>query len=335
MIDSRLSLALDGGGLVWPDTGRIAVFQPAVNAALSGVPKERAQIIQGFKPDHDAWVARGYACAVAVQERYAAAIIALPRAKGEARALIANALKSVDGPVVIDGMKTEGVDSILREMRKRCAVVGPISKAHGKLFWIERADPVDFSDWDAGPALTPGGFWTAPGVFSADAVDPASDLLAQVLPEKLGKKVADLGAGWGFLSAHVLTRAQIEEVHLVEAGHMALECARRNVTDPRAQFHWADATNWRPAEKMDAVVMNPPFHTSRAADPGLGQAFMQAASQMLHAQGHLWMVANRHLPYEATLATLFARVEEIGTDRRFKLLHASRPLRKRASAGLR
>lgn len=329
MIDARLSLALDGGGLVWPDEGRIAVFQPAVSAALNGIPAERAQIVQGFKPDHDAWLTRGYACSVAPEGRYSAAIIALPRAKIEARGLIASALECVDGPIVIDGLKTEGVDSILRDMRKRCSIIGPISKAHGKLFWINAVPPETFDDWAAGPVLTEGGFWTAPGVFSADAVDPASALLVDALPEKLGKRVADLGAGWGFLSAHVLTRPEIEEVHLVEAGHMALECARRNVTDARAQFYWADATTWRPEVKLDAVVMNPPFHTSRAADPKLGQEFMRAASQMLHAQGHLWVVANRHLPYEATLTTLFAKVEEIGADRRFKLFHASRPLRKR------
>ncbi|MDW3224484.1 MAG: class I SAM-dependent methyltransferase [Paracoccaceae bacterium] len=330
MIDARLSLALEGGGLTWPDEGRIAVFQPAISSALNGIPKNRAQVIQGFKPDHDAWLTRGYACSVAPEGRYGAAVIALPRAKVEARAIIASALHYVDGPIVIDGLKTEGVDSILRDMRKRCSIGGPISKAHGKMFWINAIPSEVFDDWVAGPVLTEGGFWTGPGVFSADAVDPASALLVDALPEKLGQRIADVGAGWGFLSAHLLTRSDIEEVHLIEAGHMALECARRNVTDARARFHWADATTWRPEAKLDAVIMNPPFHTSRVADPKLGQNFVRAASQMLHAQGQLWMVANRHLPYEATLTKLFAKVAEIGADRRFKLFHASRPLRKRA-----
>ena len=175
--------------------------------------------------------------------------------------------------------------------------------------------------------MTDGGFWTAPGVFSADAVDPASELLAQALPDKLGKQVGDLGAGWGYLSAHVLTRATVEAVHLVEADHMALECARRNVTDPRAVFHWADATTWSAPVRLDGIVMNPPFHTGRAADPALGQAFVQAAAARLGPQGALWMVANRHLPYEQTLQAAFAHVVEIGGDSRFKLFHATRPKR--------
>ncbi len=186
-----------------------------------------------------------------------------------------------------------------------------------------------FADWAEGPALTDGGFWTAPGVFSADGVDLASALLADVLPEKLGVQVADLGAGWGFLSAHVLTREDVEAVHLVEAGHMALECARHNVTDTRAQFHWADATTWEPPHRMDTVVMNPPFHTTRAAEPAIGQAFVAAAARVLTANGTLWMVANRHLPYEAELKKRFADVEEIGGDARFKLFCARRPVRRK------
>jgi 16S rRNA (guanine1207-N2)-methyltransferase len=153
--------------------------------------------------------------------------------------------------------------------------------------------------------------------------------LADALPEKLGKQVADLGAGWGFLSAHVATHEGVEAIHLVEAGHMALECARRNVTDPRAHFHWADATAWQAPGKMDAIVMNPPFHSARAADPALGQAFVAAAARLLAPNGQLWMVANRHLPYEVTLQSYFVKSMEIGSDNRFKLFHASRPLRKR------
>lgn len=327
MIDARLQLALGGGGLALPDEGRIAVFQPPVDADLEGLPVEQCQIIHDFKPFYDAWATRGYDAVRNTKDRYAMAIVSLPRAKIEARALIAEACAVSDGLVVIDGQKTDGVDSILREMRARVTVNGPISKAHGKIFWISAPAADCFADWIAGPAQTPGGFWTAPGVFSADGVDLASALLVDALPENLSGEVADLGAGWGFLSAHILTRPKVEKLHLVEAGHMALECARRNVTDDRARFHWEDATTWEPPHRMDVVVMNPPFHTGRAAEPQIGQAFVATAARILSGQGKLWMVANRHLPYEAELKKRFAYVEEMGGDARFKLFHASRPLR--------
>lgn len=330
MIDVRLSLALKGGGLVMPSEGRIAVFHPDRHATLSELPRDRVEIISDSKAATEMWHGRGFDCVVATEETYAAAVVALPRAKSEARAMIARAAECTDSLLIIDGQKTDGIDSILRDIRKRCEVQGPITKAHGKLFWLEGAGAGSFEEWSAGPSLTPGGFWTAPGVFSADGIDPASALLVDALPAQLGRTVADLGAGWGFLSAHILTRADVEEVHLVEDGHMALECARHNITDGRARFHWADATDWQPPAPVDTVVMNPPFHTGRTADPALGQAFMRAAARMLHARGQLWMVANRHLPYESTLQTLFAKIVELDGDRRFKLLHASRPLRKKS-----
>ena len=328
MIDARLELALDGG-LELPTEGAIAVFRPPLEADLPGLTPENCQIIHDFKPFHDAWAARGFQVSCTAQERFAAAIVCLPRAKAEARVLIAQACAFSDGIVVIDGQKTDGADSILKEMRKRVTVSDPISKAHGKMFWIEAAQAAFFADWVCPPALTEGGFWTAPGVFSADGVDLASALLVDALPDDLGKTVVDLGAGWGFLGAHVLTRDKVKALHLVEAGNMALECARRNVADPRAVFHWADATEWKTTERVDSIVMNPPFHTGRAAEPQIGQAFVAAAARILSGQGKLWMVANRHLPYETELQKHFAHVQEIGGDARFKLFHAARPVKRR------
>ncbi|MEH6520226.1 class I SAM-dependent methyltransferase [Sulfitobacter sp.] len=329
MLDSRLPLALNGGGLVWPDEGPIAVFAPSPDADLDGIPKERAKIVHDFYPAHAAWSGRGFDVAVVSEDSYAAAVVCLPRAKTEARAMIAEACALSKGVVVIDGQKTDGIEGILKAMKARVSVHGPVTKAHGKLFWIDAPAADCFADWAAGPQLGEGGFWTAPGVFSADGVDLASALLADALPGKLGKQVCDLGAGWGFLSAHILMREGVEAVHLVEANHMALECARRNVSDPRAEFHWADGTDWAPAFKLDTIVMNPPFHVGRAAEPQIGQAFVASAARLLAPHGHLWMVANRHLPYEAELKTRFMQVDEVGSDARFKLFHASRPLRKR------
>lgn len=327
MLDTRLALALTESGLILRDCGRIAVFGASDDSDLAGLSQEQVVIIEGFKPSYDAWRARGYACDVTIDTEYDAVVLALPRSKADARAMIALASKFSRGPVVIDGQKTDGIDSVLRDVRKRVEISGPISKAHGKLFWSALLPYDSFQDWEAGPALTEGGFWTAPGVFSADAVDPASAMLAQTLPDHLGAEIADLGAGWGFLAAHILTRDDVKHVHLVEANHMALECAKRNVTDSRAIFHWADATHW--SEKgLDAVVMNPPFHKGRAAEPAIGRDFIRQAARSLAPRGNLWMVANRHLPYEATLQEHFAKVTEIGGDARFKLFHASKPLRK-------
>ncbi|WP_293577642.1 class I SAM-dependent methyltransferase [Phaeobacter sp.] len=325
-MSARLSLAIETGAFVVPEHGTIAVFQPPADADLSALPKERVVVIQPFAPDHTVWSQRGYNCgAVSVaQQRYAAAIVFLPRAKALARTLIAQAAAATDGQVVVDGSKTNGVDSILKALKRSVDLSAPLAKSHGKIAWFN-AQGADLASWEERPSRSPQGYMTAPGVFSADGVDPASDLLIGALPAKLGKTVVDLGAGWGFLSAMMLRDTTIKTLHLVEADHAALACAKENITDERAQFHWADARGWKLAQRVDAVVSNPPFHTGRAAEPSLGQEFIRTSAALLAPAGSLWMVANRHLPYENTLAEAFATVEEVAGDNRFKVLHASRP----------
>jgi 16S rRNA (guanine1207-N2)-methyltransferase len=327
----RLSLAFAPGGCVMPDEGRIAVFSPSAGLDLSALPKERVLILHPTRPDFESYEAAGFACLPGVSalpegEKFAAAVVFLPRAKAEARLLVAQASSVTSGPVLVDGGKTDGIDSVLKGLRKLIEVSAPISKAHGKIFWFQGGNTA-LADWMPDATNEIEGYVTAPGVFSADGIDPASALLAQSLPEKLGRVVVDLGAGWGYLSSQILTHTGVEEVHLVEADHVALDCARRNVSDPRAKFYWADARHWQASGPVNTVVMNPPFHSGRSAEPELGQAFIAAAAKMLSASGHLWMVANRHLPYETILGERFAVVSEVAGNNRFKVLHAQRPRR--------
>ena len=322
----RLFAALNAGGLLLPDAGRIAVLSPSAEFDLSALPKERVHVVQGFFPDHQVFQSAGYDCATQPDGPYAMTIVCLPRAKAEARAMIAQAVACTpEGLIVIDGQKTDGVESVLKDLRKRVTLLGVESKAHGKIGWFASVD--GFSDWASPtePQKTTSGFVTAPGVFSADGPDPASEMLITCLPPKLGKTVVDLGAGWGFLSARLSEVPSLEILYLVEAEADALVCARINVADGRARFHWADATEWGAQRSVDTVVMNPPFHTHRTPDAALGRAFIINAARLLKPNGHLWMVANRHLPYELALSDHFGMVTEVTGDARFKVFHATKP----------
>jgi 16S rRNA (guanine1207-N2)-methyltransferase len=329
MRSARLTLALDSGAITLPETGRIHVFRPHAGDDLSVLPKDRVGIITGFRPDYDAFAAAGYAVSVAATGGAAAALVCLPRGKSDARALVAeaSALVAPGGPVIIDGQKTDGIDAMLRDIRARVDTSTPVAKSHGRIFSFP-AGPV-FSDWVRVETVTDDGFVTVPGVFSADGPDRGSRLLAAALPARLPGRIVDLGAGWGFLARAILARDGVRQLDLVEAEAAALDCARRNVTDPRARFHWADAMGFRPEGAIDAVVCNPPFHVTRAAEPGLGAAFIRAAAAMLPPGGTLWLVANRHLPYGAVLTESFREVDDIGGDGAFRLVHAARPVRAR------
>ena len=323
MRSARLSLALETGALELPARGSIAVYRPRVGDDLSALPRDRVVVLTGFKPDHDHFAASH---SVTPSAPYAAAIVCLPRSREAARALIAQAAAEVapGGWIAVDGQKTDGIDTALKDLRGRVDLSESLSKAHGKLASFQAG--ADLSDWRGTPHQVEG-FQTLPGIFSADGPDPGSILLAATLPAKLGGKIADLGAGWGFLAAEILKRPGVKKLDLVEAEADALDCARVNVADPRARFHWADATSWRPETLLDAVVMNPPFHTGRAADPALGAAFIRAARRMLAPDGSLWLVANRHLPYDAVLSDCFLEVRDVAGGSGFRVIQAIKPRR--------
>lgn len=321
MSQSRLSTALDQEGLVLPE-GPVAVMRAPEGYDLAALEAGHLVMVHGFRPDYEMSERAGLRVATELPDDLAVAIVVVPRAKALARDMIAEAAGKAR-MVIVDGQKTDGIDSLFKECRARLGNLPSVTKAHGRLFWFEGGE---FSDWKAGaPQKGSHGFFTTAGVFSDGEIDRASALLASALPAKLPARMADFGAGWGYLSKAVLEREGIEQLDLIEAELRSLDCARLNILDPRARFHWADATKWTPATPYGGIVMNPPFHTGRVADPGLGRAFIAAAARSLTPSGHLWMVANRHLPYEAALRDLFREVSETGGDGAFKVFHASRP----------
>ncbi len=123
-------------------------------------------------------------------------------------------------------------------------------------------------------------------------------------------------------------------VDIIEAGFPiasqgdfeAVQAARLNVGPPgvAAGFFWLDLAREEVARRYDAVLMNPPFHQGRAAEPELGAAMIRAAAKALKPGGRLFMVANRQLPYEPVLAAAFAQHSEIVRDKGFKVLVARR-----------
>ncbi len=283
-----------------------------------------ATVVHPDKSDFDYFTDQGFHTVPELpNDRFDVVIVCCTRSKNQTRDYIARACIS-SNCVVVDGQKTDGIESHFKAVRKFVPIGGNITKAHGRLFWVDPQNkPELFQDWMASPGEVGQGLVTLPGVFSADGPDPASVLLADVLPIDSGPRVADFGAGWGFLSRAILNHDQVTHLDLVEANHIALTCAKSNISDPRAKFHWADVTQW--VGHYDTVIMNPPFHQGRKGTPDLGQMFIRQAAASLTSRGCLWMVANRHLPYEDVLNETFRSIQEIDGTGAFKVFKACHP----------
>ncbi len=309
-----------------PESGRIAVVSPDVGTELSALPRERTEVVSRSFRAHRAFTDSGFRAVTAPDGPYAMAILSLPRAKAAARAALAEIVPVTRGPTVIDGQKTDGVESFQKELGHRAFMGEILVKAHGRMF---AAAGIDCAGWDAVPGRVArpkgGAYKTSPGAFSSDGIDPGSRALADALPDRMDGHAIDLGSGWGYLADAVLERGGAISVDLVEDDLAALEASRANLDDARARFHWTDALTFRPDPLADHVVMNPPFHAGRNADASIGHGFIRAGAGMLARKGTLWLVANRHLPYERTLVEVFRDVRTLGQHAEYNLFMAAQP----------
>lgn len=289
---------------------------------------------QGFKPVHDRLAAAGYTVTRRLEGRFPTGLLLLTKHKAENRAALARAWSLLEpgGLLVCCGANGLGAGSHEKEAERVFGLNGSLSKHQARCFWLERGEgdlPEEAAQWLAAAEPKPVegcGLRAQAGVFSAEHVDKGSRLLLDCLPEGLAGRGADLGAGWGYLSAEILRRfPDITAVDLFEAEDAALEDARANLAgEARCAFHWTDVAAGLPkCEPYDWIVSNPPFHEGRRADPAIGRAFITAAWAAIRRRGKFVMVANRTLPYEEELRRRFREVTLLREAEGFKVYLAS------------
>lgn len=299
--------------------------------------------VSRFRPDAKTLIAAGFEVDLAPRlSQYPLILVRPNRQRAQNRALLASAASLLEpkGMLITAASNDAGARSLQDDVThlmgnaecrslNRCRVVwsaGAVSDINTTLQaqWLEAARPL---------RVAPTPLLAAPGMFSWDRVDPGSSLLAEYLPETLGAKVADFGVGWGYLSAMAMRRcAGIVQLDLYEADLDSLQQAERNLralssesiqSQPQLQARWVDIAEGSELDQgYDAILCNPPFHSGHRADPELGRQFIAKAARALRPGGSLWLVANRHLPYEDLLLQCFADVQMLAQSGAFKVFTA-------------
>lgn len=336
-----LMVPFDRDMLAWPESGRVLFLRARAGAPLRARDMAHVLCEQPFKPFADALERDGLRVGEAgPDERFDLVLLLPPRQRDERRAMLARALEHVaPGGIVLAAVANhEGARSAQADLVQLAGPVQQLSKHKCRVFWMRPdASVVDAQvqrQWQALDALRPtvDGLVGRPGLFAWDRVDPASALLAEHLPRDLAGRVADLGAGAGYLSVQLVRRCpQVRHIDLYEADARALPAARANMEAACAQsasapgfaLHWHDVAAGLP-ECYDAIVSNPPFHLGHADLPQLGRAFIMSAARALRPGGVFRMVANRHLAYEASLREQFSAVRELAVRDGFKVIEARR-----------
>jgi 16S rRNA (guanine1207-N2)-methyltransferase len=257
------------------------------------------------------------------------ALVLVSRHRGETRSFLNQALASVKkgGTIIFAGSKNDGIASVAKEVATKFELIGNMSKHHAKVYWFENKGNARLDE--ARAAFVDDRYQTAPGMFSSDHIDPGSAFLMEHLPKNLKGRIADFCAGWGCLAVETaLTCPTLKSIALYEADHASLEAAKANMArlapEMSASFHWHDLVGERASGDYDTIIMNPPFHQGRAADPAIGNAIIRNAHNALHRGGKLYLVANRALPYEQTLNDMFFKSGELACNAYYKVLWATK-----------
>jgi 16S rRNA (guanine1207-N2)-methyltransferase len=333
-----LLLPFSTGQLAWPEVADDVLFLHARNG--QSLASRRVICEQGFKPDADALLRAGFEVVEEISSsslrRFSLILILPPRQRDEMRALFARAisLAAPGGMVIASISNDEGAKSGESDLHKLAALDGKLTKNHCRVFWTQPLNGSHnaqlLAQWlqlDAPRPILDGRFISRPGVFAWDRIDAASALLAEHLPKDFSGIGADLGAGYGFLSTQVLLHnSNVSALHLYEAQARALDCARINLEkfadNTNIDFRWHDVAAGLP-DSYDFIVTNPPFHaTQKTGRPEIGQRFIAVAAQALKLAGRLWLVANRHLPYEQVLNANFGSVRTVAERDGFKVIEA-------------
>ena len=298
----------------------------------------RLQCAQDFKPRALALERSGITLAEKLEGPFSLVLVMPERQKEMTLADLARAhdLLAEGGMLLCSLPNDWGAKRFEQRLKEVAGTVGTLSKNRCRTFWARKTPEWNqemLAEWRAGGEfrkVADDRFWSVPGLFAWDRIDVGSRLLSENLPADISGQVADLGVGWGFLSDFVLrNRPGVTELDVYDADGRAIEAAKMNLAglNPRARvrYYWHNVTTGLCRKGYDWIISNPPFHETRQPDPVIGMRFLVAAALALKPDGKLWIVANKHLPYEKLMREGFAETSVFLQQDGYKILMGSNP----------
>lgn len=191
--------------------------------------------------------------------------------------------------------------SVRRELEAEFSVVeklGPRGfRCHGRRTRLEAPMPEEtqefsYPDQPSGRTLS---FKTRPGLFSFEAVDVGTqillDTIAHSFPDLVGRKVLDVGCGYGVVGCTLAARGA--QVTMVDSDARAVKLARANLAANglAGETIVENASVRLPEGPFDLVIYNPPTHA--------GSATLRRLFDLSAAVGHTAVIVVRDvLAYE-------------------------------------
>ena len=266
------------------------------------------------------------------QINYDVAIINAPKGREVGRRLIRSALRAlkIGGRLYIGGANRGGVKSLIEDASDLIGSLNVVKiKASHRVavgVYANPIDPGDEPEFTEHTITVRDQSWryaSSPGVFAWDHLDDGSRVLIETMQLKPTDSVLDLGCGSGLVG--LIAASLARSVVSVDASALAVEATRRTYEINRvltAEALISDCASAVFDRTFDVVVTNPPFHQGVGTEYAVARQFVIDGARVLKPGGQLWLVANRFLRYEDTLADRLAEVRVAYEDQRFKVLTA-------------
>ncbi len=327
---------------------KIVVFNAHANPLLEKISArcDKLVLLQHYKPEYDELKRMGLTCSQKIESNADAALLIPSKNRQQTLGWMAEAMVNLadGGKLIVGCANKHGAKSYENALKTVAGNIGSSSKSKCRLFSARKSASFNSElaqQWraEAQPQhVESHGLISQPGLFSWEKPDTGSQLLLKHLPETLHGRGMDLCCGYGFLSERLLKASpNIEMLYLVDADRLALQCAEQNTMpwQEKIRPHWLDAAAepLSPLQKakLDWVICNPPFHRGQDKDVPLGQTIIANGCRSLKRGGSLYMVANRKLPYEATLDRMLMRHRIVVQEQGFKIIEATKGTGKRVA----
>ena len=195
---------------------------------------------------------------------------------------------------------------------RRCSLWELTLKQEDGFNWLKQARSFNFNQHN---------YMTLPGVFNHGSLDIGTALLLEHVPPPPRGRLLDLGCGSGVIGLSMKLEEPALDVTLADIDAFAVRSCQLNSTRLQAEATILASDGLAAVEgRFDYVFSNPPFHQGKETDYEFARNLFASAGKHLTADGQIWLVANRHLPYEDWAREYFAEANVMVQEKGFKLL---------------